>query len=251
MTEQEWLKCASAEPMLNQFVQAKASDCKLRHYFLQAKASGRKLRLFACACCRRFGPHMKELRGWNAVVVGERYADGKASPTELADAQAAWGPGDLRILAALGWSTVEGSAWLAACWTAFDVRSALTILLLTGGKGPLTFWKSITRHFRRDLARTLQVEQAAQANLLRDIFANPFRPVSIDPAWLTPTVTNIASAAYEERALPSGELDPARLAVLADALEEAGADTILLDHLRGPGPHVRGCWAVDCLTGRE
>jgi len=40
--------------------------------------------------------------------------------------------------------------------------------------------------------------------------------------------------------------------VLADALEEAGcAETALLDHLRAPGPHVRGCWALDHILGRS
>jgi hypothetical protein len=39
--------------------------------------------------------------------------------------------------------------------------------------------------------------------------------------------------------------------VLADALEEVGADRALLDHLRSPGPHVRGCFVVDALLGKE
>jgi hypothetical protein len=40
----------------------------------------------------------------------------------------------------------------------------------------------------------------------------------------------------------------ARLVVLADALEEAGCqDWEFLAHLRGPGPHVRGCWALDLI----
>jgi hypothetical protein len=91
----------------------------------------------------------------------------------------------------------------------------------------------------------------AQADLLRDLFGNPFRPVTLDPAWLTPTVTGMAQAAYQERDLPSGHLDPARLAVLADALEEVGADRALLDHLRSTGPHIRGCFVVDVLLGKE
>ena len=62
----------------------------------------------------------------------------------------------------------------------------------------------------------------------------------------------LAEAAYDRRHLPSGELDPARLAVLADALEEAGCtDPDLLDHLRGPGPHYRGCWVIDLLLGKQ
>jgi hypothetical protein len=96
-------------------------------------------------------------------------------------------------------------------------------------------------------------EQKTQSVLLRDIFgALPFRQTTVEPAWLTSNVVGIARAAYEERVLPSGHLAPVRLAVLADALEEAGcADRAILDHLRGPGPHVRGCWPVDLLTGRK
>ena len=70
-------------------------------------------------------------------------------------------------------------------------------------------------------------------------------------AWLTPAVVSLAEAAYARRILPSGHLDPARLAVLADALEEAGCtDETILSHCRGPGPHVRGCWCVDQLLGK-
>jgi hypothetical protein len=65
-------------------------------------------------------------------------------------------------------------------------------------------------------------------------------------------VVALAQAAYEQRELPAGTLDLTRLAVLADALEEAGCDQAdLLGHLRGPGPHVRGCWAVDLVLGKS
>jgi hypothetical protein len=92
----------------------------------------------------------------------------------------------------------------------------------------------------------------AQAGFLRDIVGNPFRPVSLAPAWLTPAVLNLARAAYYNRLLPSGLLDNTRLAVLADAIEEAGCDNQdILSHLRGPGPHVRGCFVLDLLLGKE
>jgi hypothetical protein len=81
-----------------------------------------------------------------------------------------------------------------------------------------------------------------------------FRPVITSPflAWNDGIVRQLAQAAYDERLLPSGHLDTARLAVLADALEEAGcADEELLGHLRGPGPHVRGCWLIDLLLGKS
>jgi len=59
-------------------------------------------------------------------------------------------------------------------------------------------------------------------------------------------------AAYHDRSLPAGTLDRDRLAVLADALEDAGCSHAeMLTHLRGVGPHVRGCWVVDLLLGKE
>jgi hypothetical protein len=99
---------------------------------------------------------------------------------------------------------------------------------------------------------TAAIEIHAQTNLLRDIFGNPFRPVSLNPTWQTPTVGSLAHAAYDNRTLPAGTLEPNRLAVLADALEEAGCDNAdTLNHLRQPGDHVRGCWAVDLLLGKK
>jgi hypothetical protein len=99
------------------------------------------------------------------------------------------------------------------------------------------------------------VEVEAQTNLLRCIFGDPFQPLTVSPAvlaWNDATVVRLAQAAYEERHMPEGTLDNGRLAVLADALEEAGCtDQDILNHLRGPGPHVRGCWAVDLLLDKE
>jgi hypothetical protein len=92
----------------------------------------------------------------------------------------------------------------------------------------------------------------AQADLLRCIIGNPFRPVTLSPGWRTPQVVALAQAAYDQRELPAGTLDLARLAVLADALEDAGcSDELLLGHLRGGGVHVRGCFAVDAVLGRQ
>ena len=88
--------------------------------------------------------------------------------------------------------------------------------------------------------------------LLRDVFGNPLRPVTVDPSWVNDTVTSLAEAAYQERVMPEGALDGTRLALLADALEDAGCtEATILGHLRAPGPHVRGCWAVDLLLGNS
>ena len=40
--------------------------------------------------------------------------------------------------------------------------------------------------------------------------------------------------------------------ILADVLQDADCtsdDT--LNHCRGPGPHVRGCWVVDLVLGKK
>jgi hypothetical protein len=70
--------------------------------------------------------------------------------------------------------------------------------------------------------------------------------------WHDGTVRRIAQAIYDERRLPAGTLDTGRLAILADALLDAGCDNEeLLQHCRSAGPHVRGCWAVDLILGKE
>jgi hypothetical protein len=105
------------------------------------------------------------------------------------------------------------------------------------------------------IAATVRRYTNNPASYLRDIFGNPFRPVAILHALLTwndALVVRLAQAAYDERQMPEGTLDPTRLAVLADALEEAGCDNAdILGHLRGPGPHTRGCWPLDLLLGKS
>lgn len=87
-----------------------------------------------------------------------------------------------------------------------------------------------------------------QATLLRDVFGNPFRPVAFDAAgrlWKGGAIVDLARELYESR-------DFTRAPLLADLLEEAGcADTQIGDHLRGPGPHVRGCWVIDLVLGLD
>jgi hypothetical protein len=83
------------------------------------------------------------------------------------------------------------------------------------------------------------------AGFLCDIFGNPFRQARVAPAWLSPTTVALAQAIYEDRAFD-------RLPILADALEDAGCtDQTILDHLRGPGPHTRGCFALDLVLGKS
>jgi hypothetical protein len=96
--------------------------------------------------------------------------------------------------------------------------------------------------------RLPNITQNCPEDLIREVLDNPFRPVQIERAWLSwnnDTVPKLAQTLYDERAFD-------RLPILADALEEAGCtDIAILEHCRGPGPHVRGCWVVDVLLGKS
>jgi len=90
-----------------------------------------------------------------------------------------------------------------------------------------------------------RAQETVQAALLRDIFGNPFRPVTLDREKVTPTVVTLAQGMYESR-------DFSAMPILADALEDACCDYGgVLDHCRSNGPHVRGCWVVDAVLNKE
>jgi hypothetical protein len=189
--------------------------------FLKRKKSARKQRLFACACCRLVWGQMPP--SWRlAVMVNERYADALATRDELVTA--------VRVaFRDAGYNTASMQAAAFACDTAHPVNeSASCAAYQTGLADPEALPK--------------------QAALLRDVFA-PFRGRRPFPAswqsWNGRTVPSIAEAIYEERLFE-------RLPILSDALEEAGCtDADILSHLRSPGPHVRGCWALDLILGKS
>jgi hypothetical protein len=84
-----------------------------------------------------------------------------------------------------------------------------------------------------------------KADVLRDIFGNPFRSVGVESLRSTEDVLGLARAMYDERNFD-------RMPILGDILEAAGcADAAILGHCRGPGPHVRGCWVVDLVLGKQ
>jgi hypothetical protein len=87
--------------------------------------------------------------------------------------------------------------------------------------------------------------RVAYAGLLRDLFGDPFQPVTVDARWRTADAVGLARGAYDSR-------DFSTLPILADALVDAGCDDEqVLTHCRGPGPHVKGCWVVDAVLAKE
>jgi hypothetical protein len=216
---------------------------------LRGKGSERKQRLFICACCR----HLRTARAQHdraVIEVAERCADGEVGGRDLAKARRVhsnsrrdyYGRDNIEFAVSAAVSAGPGLPAGAV---------ALSLLEAAYWTGPAGYDRANIE--ARYAAR--EAERARQATTVRCVFGNPFHPVEVEPgwrAWHGGAVVNLATAVYEERELPSGHLDAARLAVLADMLEEAGcSDAQLLDHLRGPGPHVRGCFAVDALLGKS
>jgi hypothetical protein len=239
MTEAEWLACDDPRPML--------ALLGSRETFL-TRAGRRKMRLYACACCRGIWHLLTDERSRHAVVVAEDHADGAATLEQLWLADLAAGKA---ADAAAGPSrSVEYHGRMAACAAATRCITRKWGAVLAAKEAALARQKAAGRG-RQDAWTASQVQPEERrwlASLLRDLFGNPFREVKPDPAWLAwndRTVHALARAVYDERAFD-------RLPVLTDALEEAGCDNAgILAHCRGPGPHVRGCWVVDLILGKE
>jgi hypothetical protein len=227
MTEQEWLNCTDPMPMLD---------------FLEDKASDRKSRLYGTACCRRIWPLLAHDTHRRAVERAEQFADGLTTLQKLESASRSAARHRDNYRTEYDQMTVSPRNVVFSAAQQHGRCAA-------SDAGSDAYW--VVKFWGHLLGIHKESEEENKAHLIRDIFGNPFRPTPFASACLTSAVKQLAQAAYEDRILPSGELDPARLSILADALEEVGADTALLDHLRGPCPHTRGCWPLDLILGRE
>ena len=215
MTEEEWLAC---------------NDLRSMQRFLRGKGRGRKFRLFACACVRLIWVHLSDQRSRAAVEAAERFADGEISGNTLEGACSQ--VLNVYMFQGMVGRIDEGASRAAFCCASNGQVKETAVEVAYGRYGTVE-------------ARSRCID------LLRCVFGNPFRPVTLAPGLLTRDVVALCQAAYVERSLPSGELHPTQLTILADALEEAGANGLLVSHLRSPGPHVRGCWALDLILGKS
>jgi hypothetical protein len=233
MAEAQWLACANSTEALG---------------VLGRKASERKLRLFGCACCRTAGL-LADALGRRVVETAERYADGCAPAGELAAAGA-----EADAAAAAHDAAGTGGARLAE--VARAAGAAAHADALEAARGPswhiarAEIWRRFsfqTRERWRCIEGKFQLaERRRQMVPLRCIFGNPFRPVKFDKNWGTDTAFALARQLYESR-------DFSAMPILADALQDAGCDSEdVLNHCRDANAtHVRGCWVVDLVLGKE
>jgi hypothetical protein len=272
MTEAEWLACEDPHPMIAAL----------------GAAPTRKLLLFGAACCRRVSHLLSDSRAADALALAERFADGVAGRAELAAAQplvsaaaedafseryfaeadanfcthpaysaaeaaeaAVYAVAALFDQAAGGPAAIAGGSPMAADRTPHEsavlaaYRHAEAFIVWAYNPRPGGKQRSPSYKVAAVLGKRVWWSEAeSQASVLRDIFGNPFRPVAFSTAWRTDTAVALARQMYEAREFGA-------MPILADALQDAGCDSdAILDHCRGPGPHVRGCWVVDLVLGK-
>ena len=240
MTEAEWRACTDPDAMLR---------------FLYKTSSARKLRLFACACCRLRWKWLPLEECKAAVHLAERYADGLITRQELVRFrnQARWAmhraPDSRSYAAAAAVQTLSLNPGTAARRTAELIRKQRgtqtavpkafrgRVLAFSEQAAAKAAWDKASANSERK-------EAAEQAVILRDIFGNPFRSLTIDSSFITAKVARLAKVIYDERAFE-------RLPELAHALKQAGCvEPDILGHCREPQEHFLGCWLVDKLNDK-
>ena len=232
MTEAEWLVATSPAHRWLEFLGSNASDRKLRtvwHRLLQIElghderpahsggVSNKPEEMWLTGTGTNYKEPLLRSRALDLRTSKNWHRNGNYDPTPTTD-----------VLALLSTPKPYLSADAASC-------SASVAHWAIGGD-----IYTNCREFETDLV-------AEHTTFIRDIFgARAFRSTTADPAWLTFDVRAIARGIYESpRLLHDARYQP-------DALQDAGCDSAdVLDHCRGPGPHVRGCWVVDLILGRE
>jgi hypothetical protein len=210
---------------------------------LAIKPTDRKLGLFARACCREIWDTSPEAGTRLALALAEHVAETNGARSARVEIRIPAGK------AVIDWGASE----------------PLESLEAAGGDGPPTSIRPselpvplnyVLEHltcrrfssWQMDwLARAFAAAGLAfprQADLFRDVVYGHFRPLFFRDVWRKRNdgvAMKVAQAIYQEQTFRE-------LPILADALEDAGCDELaLLQHLRGDGPHVRGCWVVDLI----
>jgi hypothetical protein len=231
MTEAEWLASENPQAMFSPRV-------RLHPRFVRRIAV-----LFAVACIRATDGTDKQRRLWWAVEAAERGAeDGEWAEVDRLRRAASAACGKVRqASAAHYWAlaarflTEPGAGWPIEV-PDFLVRAVAA----TAEPGGVLRDRALSAP-----AEPTQALRRSYADILRDIFGNPFRPVVFDPAWRTSAAVALAGAMYESRNFGN-------MPILGDALDDAGCDNAdVLAHCRDEKQvHVRGCWVVDLVLGK-
>jgi hypothetical protein len=233
---------------------------------VSASSTLRQRRLLGCACIRRTWAQLADHRTRELVEVLEAVADYEANREQLKVAVRAAEDAirEVRIRVAKDvWFSDSVPAWVAADGDEAEVWTQSA----AGGHPEVVRAEAVVQYAQLKGFGSLSVEQiassvpwrlpywvtgategenAARCALVGDIFGNPFRPVAFSPSWRTDTAVSLARQMYESREF-------LLMPILADALQDAGCShPDVLDHCHDPaGAHVRGCWVVDLVLGKQ
>ncbi len=193
------------------------------------------MRLFAATCCSRIRSLLRDERSWRAVETSAAYADGRATGEELRAAQeAAWAATLANtpvvfaeyasVAAGAGMATGKGEFWAARA--AAEVASADIEEVVRSVSDVERAAIQAATETRSAEAWAAVIGAGVRVALTREIFGSPFRrppplPASV-LAWNDGTVRRLAEAIYDEQNPPEGTLDNTRLAILGDAMLDAG-----------------------------
>jgi hypothetical protein len=255
MTRTEWLTATWPDRLL--------LHLRLRK---RAPVSHRRLRLFACAAVRHLASQLPNF-DVAAVSAGvEAWCDEPDNDAELRNARAA-----VRLLQQrhasplpISWRWRGHSELQHILYNVPESARPLflalvcTRLLTTSSR--LNLRTRVSGNVSALISRyAIMVggkdEPEYHVRLLHDIFGPVPHLPALAPGileWNGGTIPVLARALYQHPVTAQGQLSADRMAILADALEEAGcARDDIRDHLRGPGPHVLGCWVVDQILGKQ
>lgn len=251
MTESEWLSCGDPVRMLAWLTGTSAEPNRNIPW---RGCTNRKLRLFVCACCHQVWDGLSDSEK-KAVETAEAHADGHFVSLKLVRDQCGGGLGTM--------------AFFACCRPGSEGHHAT--IISQAQIPPKDMQGVLIRDIFGNPFRPSNL--AVRWNELHEHAAGAAPRV---PSWLTwndRTIPRLAQAIYDECAFD-------RMPILADALEEAGCSNAdILYHCRnicrhctdnsgfcwrkvadcqycdGTGietaPHVRGCWVIDLLLGKE
>jgi hypothetical protein len=230
MNEPSWLRCADPDAML---------------HYLRGKPKERQFRLFACACCRRIWHLLPDERSRRALETVERFADGLATRKDLDAARTAaeavtahYAARERQVEALAAASAVHSAIDANVARGAGQVADRAAEALSYYAVRQRGWWPDLRTQKKARLT-SKHAERANQADLLRDIFGNPFRPAPVMQEWPALSVT-LAEAVYRGEDC---------LFALHDALLESGQGT-LADHFREK-THPKGCWALDAILEKK
>jgi hypothetical protein len=246
MTEREWFTTSEIGDMEDVLERTK-------------RFSKRKMRLVSVGACRRVVhlipppiSHELTLEWVESYVDGLRTPDGWARTSEPIVQASSDVPPTFYALAAmlaLGPDRAPDAATLQVVdAVGFEamVRHSPRLVELSRAQVEQLLEDNYGAPIHDAFMKACDAEELAIADLVRDIFGNPFHPVTFSPSWRTDTAISLARTMYESR-------DFGAMPILADALQDAGCDNDdVLKHCRSAKQvHVRGCWVVDLVLGKE